>query len=49
VPVYKRTHMFRFVDIGDLTPKRGPLGRYVFYSPTDYYVAQNRQIYEGIV
>jgi hypothetical protein len=49
VPVHKRTHMFRFVDVGDLIRKRGPLGQWVFYSPTDYYVTQNRQIYEGVV
>jgi hypothetical protein len=49
VPVHKRTHVFSFADIGDLIPKRGPFGQWVFYSPTDYYVARNRQVYEGVV
>jgi hypothetical protein len=49
VPRHKRPHMFCFVDIGDLVPKRGPLGRWVFYSPSDYFVAKHRQLYEGPV
>src|SRR5438094_4266994 len=49
VPVHKRTHMFCFVDIGDLTPKQGPLGQWIFYSPVDYLVPRHRQVYEGVV
>jgi hypothetical protein len=49
VPRHKRTHMFRFVDVGDLTPKRGPFGKWVFYSPSDYLVEKHRQLYEGVV
>jgi hypothetical protein len=49
VPVDKQRFLFRFLDIGDLTPRRGPLGRYVFFSPTDYLVVKARQQYEGPV
>ncbi len=49
VPCHKRTHMFRFVDVGDLKSKRGPFGKWVFYSPNDYLVAKHRQLYEGVV
>jgi hypothetical protein len=48
VPVHKQRYMFSFVDVGDLTPRRGPLGRYVFFSPRDYLVAGYRQLYEGL-
>lgn len=48
VPVAKRQYRFTFVDLGDLAPRRGPLGRYVFYSPTNYFVAVPRQQYEGL-
>jgi hypothetical protein len=47
VPKKKQQYQFEFTDAGDLTPRKGPLGKYVFYSPTDYKVARSRQIYEG--
>jgi hypothetical protein len=47
VPVAKRKYRFTFVDVGDLQRRRGPLGRYVLYSPTDYVVEKPRQQYEG--
>ena len=54
VPKKKQVFVFQFVDIGDLTPRRGRLGKFVFYSPTDYFVAEfhqgkKRQLYEGPV
>jgi hypothetical protein len=48
VPIAKQRYRFTFLDIGDLTPRRGPLGRYVFYSRTDYLVDRRRQQYEGL-
>lgn len=47
VPVAKRNYRLTFVDVGDLRKRRGPLGRYVFYSRTDYFVEKPRQQYEG--
>jgi hypothetical protein len=47
LPVRKRRFVFRFVDAGDLLPYPGPRGRYVFYSPADYFVAPPRQQYAG--
>ena len=49
VPVHKQHYVFQFLDMGDLTPRRGPLGKYVFYSPKDYRVVKSRQQYEGKV
>jgi hypothetical protein len=47
VPAAKQKYRFSFIDVGDLRMRRGPLGRYVFYSRTDYSVEKSRQQYEG--
>jgi hypothetical protein len=47
IPVKKQRFVFRFVDVGDLLSFPGVRGRYVFYAPTDYFVAKPRQQYEG--
>jgi hypothetical protein len=41
--------VFMFVDAEDLTPLPGPRGKGVFYSPTDYFVAPERQPHAGKV
>jgi hypothetical protein len=35
------------VDANDLMPLDGDRGEFIFYSPADYIVAQDRQIYHG--
>jgi hypothetical protein len=47
VPNHKITHLFSFLDAGDLTPLRGGRGEYVFYSPQDYVVVKKRQVFAG--
>lgn len=47
IPLKKQRFVFRFVDVGDLLPFPGPRGQYVFFSPTDYFVAKSRQQYAG--
>jgi hypothetical protein len=47
VPNNKITHLFSFLDVGDLTPLRGGRGEYVFYSPKDYLVVKERQVLAG--
>jgi hypothetical protein len=47
VPNNKITHLFSFLDAGDLTPIRGGRGEYVFYSPKDYLVVEERQTFVG--
>ncbi len=47
-PKSKVEYVFEFVDAGDLTPLPGGRGRYIFYSPRDYDVAQPRQLYHGV-
>ena len=49
----RQSTCFPFEDRGDLRPlqnKRGRLnkrGRWIFYSPQDYYVEEERQVYSG--
>src|SRR6266496_3068083 len=47
LPKKKRGYVFSFKDEGDLSPWRGPRGKDVFYSSTDYYVETPRQLYAG--
>ena len=53
IPKRKLEYLFSFEDRGDLRPlqnKRGRLnkrGRWIFYSPQDYYVEEERQVYSG--
>jgi len=44
VPNNKITHLFSFLDVGDLTRLRGGRGQYVFYSSNDYTVVKKRQV-----
>jgi hypothetical protein len=46
IPVKKRKFVFRFADVGDLARLPGPRGWFVFFSPTDYFVAKPRQQYQ---
>ena len=47
IPREKVAFVFQFVDAGDLAPLRGGRGAYIFYSPTDYIVVQERQRHRG--
>lgn len=47
IPASKLGYVFIFVDVGDLTPLPGGRGAYIFYSPIDYHVVEDRQIYHG--
>lgn len=48
IPKEKTGYVLSFVDIDDLLPLRGGRGDYVFYSPIDYDVAHERQLYAGV-
>lgn len=47
IPRSKTQFVFEFSDVGDLTSLPGGRGRYIYYSPKDYDVAQPRQQYHG--
>jgi len=47
IPKSKVEFLFSFLDRGDLKPLRGSRGDYVYYSPYDYDVHPDRQIYSG--
>lgn len=47
IPREKLGFLFEFSDAGDLLPLDGGRGSYIFYSPTDYLVAEERQKYKG--
>jgi hypothetical protein len=47
IPRDKTKYVFTFVDRGDLAPLRGGRGTFVFYSPGDYPVEGDRQMYAG--
>lgn len=47
IPKDKLECMFSFVDLGDLLPIEGGRGKFIFYSPSDYSVTKDRQIYHG--
>ena len=48
LPKSKRKYRFSFEDGGDLLPLPGPGGKWVFYSPTDYFVDDDRHLYSGL-
>jgi len=43
IPRVKLQYFFSFQDAGDLTPIDGDRGRWIFYSPNDYEVAEARK------
>jgi hypothetical protein len=47
IPKSKVACYFEFIDTGDLTPLPGGRGRLIFFSPSDYYVDQPRQLGHG--
>jgi hypothetical protein len=47
IPRDKIAYVFTFVDRGDLIPLRGGRGAYISYSPADYAVEKDRQVYAG--
>lgn len=47
IPRRKTEYVFSFVDANDLKPLRGGRGEYIFYSPHDYEVEDDRQVYCG--
>jgi hypothetical protein len=49
IPVRKLEYVFAFEDKGDLKQLRGDRGKQILYSPEDYYVESERQLYCGKV
>ncbi|WP_437610720.1 hypothetical protein WMF20_03665 [Sorangium sp. So ce834] len=47
IPREKLEFVFKFHDAGDLKPLHGGRGTYIFYSPVDYTVTQERQEFKG--
>jgi hypothetical protein len=47
IPRAKIEYVFTFIDRGDLVAVRGGRGAYIFYSPGDYAVEKDRQVYAG--
>ena len=47
LPRRKVEFVFEFRDAGDLTAIPGGRGRFIFFSPLDYPVVSERQVYEG--
>lgn len=47
IPRTKLEFAFCFHDMGDLLPLRGGRGHYIFYSPEDYSVIEDRQVAAG--
>jgi hypothetical protein len=43
IPKGKLEYLFVFADRGDLLPLRGARGSWIFYSPEDYLVEEERQ------
>lgn len=43
IPTSKLEFVFTFTDADDLTPLRGDRGKWIFFSPTDYFVDRDRQ------
>ena len=44
IPRSKIEYVFIFSDNGDLKPISGGRGKHIFYSPSDYFVDEPRQI-----
>lgn len=47
IPREKLEFVFQFGGAGDLRPLDGGRGTYIFYSPMDYRVAEERQEHKG--
>lgn len=47
IPKEKTEYVFSFADNQDLIAVRGGRGDFIFYSPADYEVAEQRQEYVG--
>ena len=47
IPRVKTEYLFSFVDAKDLIPIDGDRGEFIFYSPADYFVVQDRQEFHG--
>jgi hypothetical protein len=47
IPKSKAEYVFEFTDAGDLEPIDGGRGAFIFFSRTDYFVQQPRQVYSG--
>jgi hypothetical protein len=47
IPVRKTRYVFEFLDKGDLKSVASGRGAWIFYSPLDYDVERDRQIYHG--
>lgn len=47
IPRSKLAYVFIFADLGDLHALDGDRGEWIFYSPADYDVAEDRQIDAG--
>ena len=47
IPRMKTDYVFSFADVNDLTPLEGDRGEFIFYSPVDYVLKQDRQVYHG--
>jgi hypothetical protein len=47
IPKGKQTYLFAFVGREGLKPKDGGKGAYIYWTPEDYVVKQDRQRYNG--
>lgn len=47
VPTRKTEFLFCFQDQSDLRPLPGGRGQFIFYSPGDYTVTRDRQVFHG--
>ena len=47
IPRAKIEYVFEFKDAGDLEPIEGGRGAFIFFSRTEYRVAESRQTYFG--
>src|SRR5207244_1149246 len=47
IPRTKTEYVFAFVAANDLTPVDSDRGEFIFYSPSDYLVAEDRQQFQG--
>lgn len=47
IPRAKIEYLFSLDDTGDLTPLNNDRGEFIFYSPSDYLVEKDRQVYQG--
>jgi hypothetical protein len=47
IPKEKLEYVFTFDDVGDLRPLEGDRGEWIMWSPRDYDVVRERQVYSG--